>query len=219
MQRFCAHFWNLYGRWWNGPSLAPASGPAPHLTGCAERRETSNNKEYYDKKRKHGVAVRRPARGLQPPKAMTAPELGGPDLRIKVNQAQSRSIKVDQGKKYCFRYKATGRLRGGEALFELVLDCKNKRYSRQAIWADGTARARSIPAAGCDERATKPAGQRANGYIAYFCNPALEPAGAAAALATTDLRPKALAAVTSGLRGGRLGPIIYQNQIQAVNFT
>jgi hypothetical protein len=56
----------------------------------------------------------------------------------------------------------------------LVLDCKNKRYSRQAIWAGGAARARSIPAAGCDERATKPAAQRANGYIAYFCNQALD---------------------------------------------
>jgi hypothetical protein len=53
------------------------------------------------------------------------------------------------------------------------LDCKNKRYSRQAIWAAGAARARSIPAAGCDERATKPAAQRANEYVAYFCNQAL----------------------------------------------
>src|SRR5271170_3959140 len=55
----------------------------------------------------------------------------------------------------------------------LVLDCKNRRYSRQAIWVAGAARARSIPAAGCDERATKPAAQRANGYIAYFCNQAI----------------------------------------------
>src|SRR5580658_10978063 len=55
----------------------------------------------------------------------------------------------------------------------LVLDCKNKRYSRQAIWAAGAARARGIPVAGCDERATKPGAQRANGYIAYFCNQAL----------------------------------------------
>src|SRR5580658_272522 len=55
----------------------------------------------------------------------------------------------------------------------LVLDCKNKRYSRQAIWAAGAAQARSIPAGGCDERATKPAAQRANGYIAYFCNQTL----------------------------------------------
>ena len=50
-----------------------------------------------------------------------------------------------------------------EYTFELVLDCKNKRYNRQAIWAAGAARARSIPAAGCDEIATKPAAQRANG--------------------------------------------------------
>jgi hypothetical protein len=57
--------------------------------------------------------------------------------------------------------------------FLLVLDCKNKRYRRQAIWAAGAARARSIPAAGCDERATKPAAQRANEYIVYFCNQAL----------------------------------------------
>src|SRR5271170_4569763 len=56
----------------------------------------------------------------------------------------------------------------------LVLDCKNKRYRRQAIWVAGAARARSIPAAGCDERATKPAAQRANGYIACFCNHALD---------------------------------------------
>jgi len=67
----------------------------------------------------------------------------------------------------------------------LALDCKNKRYKREAIWAAGAAalkaghflsvlaRARSIPVAGCDERATKPATQRANAYGAYFCHQAL----------------------------------------------
>ena len=56
---------------------------------------------------------------------------------------------------------------------QLVLDCRNKRYSRPAIWMAGAARARRIPAAGCNERATKPAVQRANECVAYFCNQAL----------------------------------------------